>query len=601
VEWAGAVAPGATILYVNATDVLAGSLTQAIDNDVAPILALSYGGCESGFGAANLVIYNQLLREANAQGQTVVAATGDSGATACDSAAATASQGLAVYFPASSPYVTAVGGTMFSEGTGTYWSASNGAYAGSALGSIPETVWNETAVLGTLSAGGGGVSAVFTKPAFQVGTGVPNDSSRDVPDVALAAGAQHDGYLFCSQGWCTNGFRNSAGTLDVSGGTGVAAPAFAGILALVEQRVKASLGNANPMIYGLAGSSYAASVFHDVTAGNNDSPCVAGTTNCPNGGAIGHSAGVGYDLATGWGSVDAYRLVSDWGLATPAGTGSTVGQSASATTLIAAVGSVAVGSSVALTVSVGSATTGVSTVPTGTVQLLVDNVISGSPVALTGGTATVAFSTTGLSAGAHVLTAAYAGDTTFAGSKGAVGLTVVAATAGDFTLTPSSGSTLVASGGTAPGIPFTVTPVNGFTGNVTFTASSTTAGLGATYSFNIDPVVISSSASGSTVLTMLAYVPNQRTGVGLVRLAPALLLVMFAARRRRRWAGVWLVCVSVGLMAASGCGGKSGAFGSTATVTPTPPGSYKILVTATGTNSGGTAVTHNATVTFVVQ
>ncbi len=89
------------------------------------------------------------------------------------------------------------------------------------------------------------------------------------------------------------------------------------MLALVEQKVGSRLGNANPTIYALGNSatyynSASGSVFHDVTTGNNDNPCTAGTIDCPNGGTIGFNAGVGYDLATGWGSVDLYNLASDW-------------------------------------------------------------------------------------------------------------------------------------------------------------------------------------------------------------------------------------------------------------------------------------------------
>src|ERR1700722_852449 len=90
IEWAGAVAPSATILYVNSTEVISGSLTEAIDNNLAPIVSLSYGDCESGFGATNIALYNQLLRQGTVQGQTIVSAAGDSGATDCDGKTAAA-------------------------------------------------------------------------------------------------------------------------------------------------------------------------------------------------------------------------------------------------------------------------------------------------------------------------------------------------------------------------------------------------------------------------------------------------------------------------------------------------------------------------------
>ena len=616
VEWAGAVAPLANILYINSTNVLEGSLTAAVDNNVAPILSLSYSSCESGLGASAIALYTQLLRQANAQGQTVVSPAGDTGATACDSQTASATQGPAVNFPASSPYTTGVGGTMFNENGGAYWSSTNAAPASSALSYIPESVWNETAAFGMLEAGGGGASAYFTKPAFQIGNGVPSDFSRDVPDVALAAGSNHDGYLFCSQGLCTNGFRNAAGTLDVAGGTSVATPAFAGILALLEQKIKTSIGNANPVIYGLANSSYGGSVFHDVTAGNNNSPCTAGSTGCPASGVIGYAAAAGYDLASGWGSVDVFHLVSDWLLATPTGISSTTGQTASTTLLTTSATSVTAGATIALTAIVASQSSGGGT-PTGTVQFLLDGSSVGAEVPIANGSASVTLATSGISGGLHLLAAIYSGDTTYAGSKAALNLTVIVATAPDFTLTPSTSSVSVASGGTASGIVFTITPLSGFTGNVNLSASATSSSLNLTYSFNVDPVVISSTSSGSSVLTMLAYVASERTGQGLQRLpgaglaqnhskivgtgfAFAVLLIIFVPSTKRRWPPLTIAVLASVLLPFAGCTSPSPP-SPVSTVTNTPPGAYTILVTATGTSASGTVVTHNAQVTVTVN
>ncbi len=399
VEWSGAVAAAATILYVNSTDVIAGSLTNAVDNNLAPILTISYGDCEQDFGAANIAVYQQLFRQANAQGQTIVGPAGDSGTTDCDYDVIIATQGLAVDFPASSPNVTGLGGTMLNEGAGTYFSASNGSYSGSAISYIPEAVWNETATYGSLAGGGGGASAYFPKPAYQTGSGVPNDFSRDVPDLALAAGVVHDGYLICVPGDCVNGYRNAGGYVDTIGGTSVSTPEFAGMLALLEQKIQARVGNANPVLYGLANSSYATSVFHDITVGNNAMPCAVGSTGCPNGGSLGYSAATGYDLASGWGSVDVYNLVADWLLVSPARVAG--GANASAMTLTASAATASQGGTITLTATVVSATSGVATAPTGTVQFSVDNVVVGPGITLAGGTASYALATTGLSLGAH--------------------------------------------------------------------------------------------------------------------------------------------------------------------------------------------------------
>ncbi|MGH9595170.1 MAG: S53 family peptidase, partial [Edaphobacter sp.] len=126
IEWSGAAAPGATINFVYSTDVIGSSLTYAIDtlSPVPPIITLSYGGCESRFGASFLATYNQLLQMANAKGITVMSSVGDSGATDCDTSGI-ASEGLAVDFPGSSPFVTSAGGTMFNEGSGNYWNPAN--------------------------------------------------------------------------------------------------------------------------------------------------------------------------------------------------------------------------------------------------------------------------------------------------------------------------------------------------------------------------------------------------------------------------------------------------------------------------------------------
>jgi hypothetical protein len=175
--------------------------------------------------------------------------------------------------------------------------------------------WNDTAAAGgRLAAGGGGVSGLFPKPSWQAGTGVPKDGSRDLPDIAFASSSAHDGYLGCSQGSCVNGYRAADGTLTVLGGTSAGAPAFAGVLALLNQKTRQFQGNVNPSLYTLAVS--APEAFHDVTTGNNRVPCAIGTVDCPSGGTIGYDATAGYDLATGLGSVDAGNLLNAWPVTT---------------------------------------------------------------------------------------------------------------------------------------------------------------------------------------------------------------------------------------------------------------------------------------------
>jgi len=371
-EWSGGVAKNATIIFVYAglssgdtcTSRSGKSVWDALDyavqNTVAPFISTSYGACEdrgTGQLGATLAFTQQIqgwVRQANSQGQTVVAASGDSGAADCDPNSTdpndtSATQGLAVDVPASIPEVTGMGGNTFTgdaagtvTGSGsstnasatTYWSGTTNSTdtVSSALSYIPEDAWNDTVADlavpgGTLSASGGGASIFFLKPTWQTGTGVPADGQRDVPDLSIAASPNHDGYLICSedsgtsqtQASCVAGFRNAAGVtgaFTVVGGTSVAAPTFSAILALINQSLGSpGLSNVNPKLYQLASSS--PSAFHDVTVGNNNVPCTSGTLNCPAGTTqIGFSAGTGYDQVTGLGSVDADKLATAWGATT---------------------------------------------------------------------------------------------------------------------------------------------------------------------------------------------------------------------------------------------------------------------------------------------
>ncbi|HEY6292081.1 MAG TPA: S53 family peptidase [Terriglobia bacterium] len=391
-EWSGAVARNASIIYVNAGDSANGafdSLTYAIDINVAPVVSISYGSCEQDVGSADASAMETEFQQANSQGMTIVGAGGDDGATDCDNnnpAAPSdiAVSGLAVDFPASAPNVTGVGGTEFYNDTATggnaYWSATNNSTTqGSALSYIPEMVWNDTAEQGELAAGGGGASIFFTKPSWQTGVGVPNDDARDVPDVALDASPVHDPYLICSSDYtnqdagvadCTSGFRASDQTLDVVGGSSVGPPTFSGIVALINQKTGSAQGNINEILYPLAAA--VGDAFHDITNGNNEEPCQAGTPNCPNGGQIGFIAAPGYDQASGLGSVDAFNLVTKWSSVKPI-TGTTpdfavssspasltVASGGSGSATLTVVPNNAFSGTVSFTCSVGSALSGVT-------------------------------------------------------------------------------------------------------------------------------------------------------------------------------------------------------------------------------------------------
>jgi subtilase family serine protease len=317
VEWSGGIAKGATVLYVNSSNVL-NSFEYAITNNLAPVLAISYGTCEAGYTSSDVQSLVAMTQQANAQGMTLTASSGDSGAADCEAAkSTTATTGLSVDVPASIPNVTGVGGTRFVEGSNTsqYWSATNNSSNGSALSYIPEEAWNDTAADKMLAASGGGISTLFAKPSWQSGIGVPADGQRDVPDVAFSASADHDGYLYCSNGSCVTGFRDANNNLSVVGGTSAGSPSMAGIVTLLNQKIGSRLGNVNPTLYTIAASSSTA--FHDVTTGNNMVPCTTGSKNCT-GGSLGYSAGVGYDQVTGLGSVDVFNLATEWENSAPA-------------------------------------------------------------------------------------------------------------------------------------------------------------------------------------------------------------------------------------------------------------------------------------------
>ncbi len=381
VEEASAVAPNATVnFYVAAdnyfTDGIALALARAVDDNQVSILSVSYGLCEAYLGAAGNQTFNNLYEQAAAQGITVLAATGDSGPAGCDpppgsSGSGAASYGYFVSGLASTPYNIAVGGTDFYYPAGAtlttlgaYWntptasSPNNNADWSSAKSYIPEKPWDlgdpvldQVNFSPSLGAGGGGASNCinytgpppppdgigplaadcqgggYAKPAWQSGFG--NDAARDLPDVALFA-SNESNYSFTATcdfpGSCAvpNNGPNSVAfplAVDEVGGTSVAAPAMAGIMALVVEKTQSRQGQANTVLYPL--SQQAPQAFHDIAVGTNAVSCVVGSPDCtaanypgyPSGALgylNGYNATVGYDMATGLGSIDIAQLVNNW-------------------------------------------------------------------------------------------------------------------------------------------------------------------------------------------------------------------------------------------------------------------------------------------------
>lgn len=331
VEWAGGVAKGAAVKFVvskstNVSDGVDLSASYIVNNNLASTMSVSFGACEASMGSSN-TFYNNLWSQAAAEGISVFVAAGDSGSAGCDTPSSTspARSGLAVNGLASTPYNVAVGGTQFNDtaSPATYWNTTNDSHGASAKGYIPEVVWNESsyttagAATNGLWAGSGGVSTIYSRPAWQTGRGVPTfdpgsttQKHRLLPDVSLTA-AGHDGYLIYQEG-----------KLYLVGGTSAASPAMAGIMTILDQHSGGRNGNPNLKFYPLAASN--PSIYHDITSGANAVPCAGGSANCTTGAPAGNvgkltgfTAGAGYDMATGWGSMDVYVLSLNWGSSLP--------------------------------------------------------------------------------------------------------------------------------------------------------------------------------------------------------------------------------------------------------------------------------------------
>jgi len=361
-EVAGGLAPKAKLYFYTSADNdlqsgLFNAIFRALDDNTVSILSISFGECEAALGTSGNQMLLEVMEQSAAQGISVTVSSGDNGSAGCDSdALPSASNGLQVSGFASTPYAIAVGGTDFdvlpgsfttyvTDAVGGNLTSGSAPYYGTALSYIPEEPWNDsTSSNGDLAfnqplvsqgatdivAGSGGVSSCVTstqsgntvtclggyaKPAFQTSL-TPVDSARDVPDVAfLAANGLYSAvWVICADGNCVtdNGQLTSDSTFSGVGGTSAAAPAFAGMLALVEQKVGSRLGQADTVLYQLAASKYS-TVFHDVTTGNNSVVCTNGSPNCgANGFLTGYNAVTGYDQASGLGSVDAARLVNQW-------------------------------------------------------------------------------------------------------------------------------------------------------------------------------------------------------------------------------------------------------------------------------------------------
>lgn len=654
-EFSTGMAQGAHVFFVYTGDDqyygALDALQYAVEEDVAPVLSVSYGDCEIDVGASYSNMYNAVVGEqANAQGQTILSAAGDEGSTGCapdTSSSLTPLQleSLSTEFPASLPTVTGMGGTQMvtgasTAGTSTYWTGASGSdVAGSLLSYVPETVWNEDNADYGLASGGGGVSLVFGRPTWQVGVaGIPAGTMRLVPDLSLQASGGNPGYVICTSdssvlqsyfitSSCSNGFRDSTtGVLEAGyGGTSFSAPIMAGLLTVLNQATHSTgQGNINPTLYALATNSTTyASAFHDITSGSN--ACVANTVYDEDNsnfactfGSQGYAAGTGYDEASGIGSIDFAKLVAAWPVAA---TTTSAAQIASTTTLSAASVTTAVNTADVVTITVAGSGT---TTPTGSVTILSNGTAAGT-LPLTGGQASFTFPGASV-AGAYVIQASYSGDANFLPSSGAVSITVgTTVTAGTFTL--SAGNITVATNGVSTGT-VQVVPGTGYTGTVNFSVVFPSSSL--TLCYNLAPVGTfangASTGPQSATLTIgegtacpttsdfpqshkgsnklhaanhpdLQVPPSRRTPA-LTAFAGLLLAGLAFRRRSRRLASLLgvalLAVVSLGL---SGCG--SSTVQVPKNITTSSPAN--LTVTVVGTDSVTSSITSSTTFTLTVN
>jgi subtilase family serine protease len=486
VEWSGAVARGAAVKFVvsastNSSDGVDLSAQYIVSHNVAPVMSTSYGSCEAAMGSGEMTFYSNLWQQAASQGISTFISAGDSGAAGCDEGSeTTASYGRAINGLCSSVYSVCVGGTQFADTTNysAYWSGGmNATTKQSAISYIPEIAWNQSGSVSGgsgLWAGGGGASAVYAKPSWQTGPGVPSDGRRDVPDVSLAA-STHDGYLVVLGGY-----------LYVIGGTSASSPSLAGIMALVNQKNASAQGNPNPVLYQLAvlqaNHTTAHSYFHDITSGSNTVP-----------GVTGYTAAAGYDLATGLGTINASDFVNFWHDAVIT----------TAPSLKAAM------SATALTVRQGgSGTSTVTITVAGGFSSAVALAVSGLPSGVTATLASKTLSAPG--SGTSVLTIA-------AGAAAGPGISTITVTASGGSTTSTATvvltvtrafsiaanvSTITVQPGTSAPLTLTSVIASGFSGAVVLTASYNGAALPAGITVGFAPSTLSAPGSGTSAVTI---------------------------------------------------------------------------------------------------
>jgi subtilase family serine protease len=393
-EWINATAPSANLIFMSCDDDpddgILSSMTALIDNNLSDAMSLSYGESELDYTSANYTFQDDLYEQAATQGQSAVISAGDGGSDVADTHGV-ATVGVNVSGLSSSPLVTSAGGTDFQDyydaqengkPQSTYWNSTNSTYYGDAISYIPETAWNQScagsliaelagypgaaycAYFGTVSpfegsglGGSGGISTHYAAPAWQTGISGYSNPMRSQPDIAgFASSFWFHALLLCDSNPDDGDPCTSPSTFGASDGTSFVAPYTAGEVGLLVAATGSRQGVLNPALYALAKAQYAAPatatacyangqtsntgvttslpaaacIFNDVTTGNNDVPCTAGSTDCfANSGAsygilsltgsssltVAYASAAGYDQVTGIGSVNVANLIADWNTA----------------------------------------------------------------------------------------------------------------------------------------------------------------------------------------------------------------------------------------------------------------------------------------------
>jgi hypothetical protein len=509
-------------------------------------------------------------------------------------------------------------------------------------GSNTSSCLSSTTTTGT---GNGSIPLVkdgWPKPSWQTGVaGIPSDGVRDLPDIAFFASdgfLSSSSYLICVSdvAACTYSSTSEPFAQEV-GGTSVSAPAMAGVMALINQKAGEAQGSPNTELYKLAAKQTYANCsaessttsnscyFNDIDTDTNAMPCNNGATegdpsqsgikspNCSaakSGDLIGilsgYTAGVGYDQATGLGSLNIANVVNAW----PAS-----GATATATvTVTPAQTTLAASSALSVAVTVAAVTSGGPT-PTGTVTLLGGG-YSSTAGTLSAGAFTFSIPANSLSAGSDVLTVSYSGDSTYEAASGTATVTVTGGSSSGATFTLSASATAAVAPGTSTSSTITVTATGGYAGTATLNCTLTTSNPSnavdvPTCALSPASVALSSSATSGSVTANITTTAATDTTTDFSRRAPpgksrawagaggavlAFLVFLGIPSRRRSWRSMLgAIALMVALGGLMGCGDFWQAPGGD-TADGTTAGTYTFTVTGTG-QPQVTAVTTTFTVT----